>query len=842
MLPENRSGLVRHALGPVLAGLILIVKAQSETPFEAGAEYPLLVIAAGVSAFIGGFVPAIVVAAISIFYYFYGASSVGTVTSNEILQTSLLGAGLLAVVGLIGVARRWSEGRLADRLARDEAERSEKTLARRVGILGAISVALTESRTIDEAGRRVLEAICESLGWDLGEIWTVDSEEGVMRLVDIWHAPAAPTVGIEEFERSSRERVFSSGEGLVGRVWETGEPLWIPDVSKDDNSPRAPLALRAGLHGSFGFPIKAAGEAVGVLGFFSREIREPDEGLMQMLSSVGSQIGQYLERLRAEEKVRESEALKGAILESAPDCIVTLDRDGRILDFNSSAESTFGYSREDVIGKKLEGTILALPEGPGLDLAASVDEIEEGILGRRLELTSVRADGEEILVELVLREVEPGTASLYTAFLRDITREKRAGLGRSFLSDVGALLTSSLNHEIILRRVAERSVPFLGDCCFIDSIDESGALERAAGGYGERCLVEDLLPFETYLQKPYENHPVVRAIRSGQIQALKEVDASALEQIAYDAGHRDELKRLGLESVVVVPLVGRARQVGAITFLSVAGGRRYDSQDVALMEELASRVGAALDNALLYREKSRIARTLQQSLLPLKLPKIRGLDIAATYHAAGDGHDVGGDFYDVFPYGSHWAVVVGDVSGRGATAAALTGLVRYTVRSEAMQEKEPTKIVSILNEALIAQSREDQFCTLTFARLDLTPQGAHLAVVCAGHPEPIVMRSDGTLEEVPQTSALLGAYPVEVVEQLVDLEKGDSIILYTDGVIEARSDGETFGGERLQAIVAGCLGKTASKIAKEIEKAVLGFAGGPIGDDVAVMVIRIPTK
>lgn len=840
MFSLDKRGFLQYAFGPLLIAAVLTVKAQSSTPFSYGLEYPLLVAGAALSAFMGGFISGLASVAMTAFYYLYGGQTEGALPSGDLVRIGVSVAGQLAVVAGLSVSRRWARGRQADRAARVEAVRSEKATARRLAVLQATSQALTQSRTIDEASQKILEAICQSLHWELGALWTVDPIDNVLRCVTVWHVESEDPQELAEFAKVTREDTFEPGDGLPGRVWSSGAPAWIPDVVHDRYFPRAQVAAEADLHGALGFPISRRGEILGVVEFFSREIQQPDEGLLESMFAIGNQIGLYLDRLRAEEAVRQSEALKGATLEAAPDCIITLDNEGRILEFNPAAERTFGYPREDVMGKKIDGTILRSLRSAKNGFTSMVNDPETGIVGRPIEVTAVRSDGEEILVELALRAVEPGAQSLYTAFLRDITQERRAAEARTFLSDVGGLLTSSLNHAVILRRVAERSIPFLGDCCLIDSIEAGDILERVAAGLSDRLPAASLSCFELYLEKPYEQHPVIKAIRSGRTEVVTNFDESVLRGMARDTARLEELKALGLESLIVAPLMGRGRRVGAITFLSVAGGRRLDDDDVGLVEELAIRVGAAIDNALLYREKSRIARTLQQSLLPLKMPKIPGLDVAATYHAAGEGHDVGGDFYDVFQYGNHWAVVVGDVSGRGASAAALTGLVRYTVRSEAMQEKEPPRIISVLNEAIISQTRDEQFCTLTFARVDLTPQGAHLSVVCAGHPEPIVLRAGGGLERVPQTGALLGAYPVELVEQLVDLGKGDSVVFYTDGVIEARSStGESFGYERLQELIGSCNGAKAATIARKIEGAVLDFAGNSIQDDTAILVLRV---
>ena len=160
--------------------------------------------------------------------------------------------------------------------------------------------ALAESTTLAEAAPRVLQAICEDLGWDHGALWKVDKTGGVLQCVETWHLP---TANLAEFDAVSRAIIFSKGVGLPGRVWASGQPAWIPDVLSDPNFPRAPIAGHEGLHGAFGFPISARGTVVGVMEFFSHAIREPDENLLGMLRTVGEHIGQFMERKHAEEEL-----------------------------------------------------------------------------------------------------------------------------------------------------------------------------------------------------------------------------------------------------------------------------------------------------------------------------------------------------------------------------------------------------------------------------------------------------------------------------------------------------------------------------------------------------------
>jgi two-component system sensor histidine kinase/response regulator len=201
--------------------------------------------------------------------------------------------------------------------------------------------ALVESATLAEAMPRILRAICEAFDWDHGASWTVDIEAGVLRFGELWHPPG---VEFPEFERASRGATFLPGVGLPGRVWETGQPTWIPDVVVDPNFPRAPIAIREGQHAALGFPILHEGAVHGVLEFFSREIREPDDDLLAMLGTVGSQIGLFLERRRAEEELDRFFRLSSDLL-----CIATVE--GQFKRINPAWHAVLGWDDEELLSR-----------------------------------------------------------------------------------------------------------------------------------------------------------------------------------------------------------------------------------------------------------------------------------------------------------------------------------------------------------------------------------------------------------------------------------------------------------------------------------------------------------
>ena len=268
---------------------------------------------------------------------------------------------------------------------------------------------------------------------------------------------------------------------------------------------------------------------------------------------------------------------------------------------------------------------------------------------------------------------------------------------------------------------------------------------------------------------------------------------------------------------------------------------RFDHRRERLARGLAQHLAGALDRAREHHERGRVARVLQETLLPPLLPAVPGLDLSARYRATGVGNLVGGDFYDVFEADAGvWAVVLGDVSGFGPEAAAITGQARYTVRAVARDEPTPSGVLRRLNEAIGGRS-DDRFCTAVYLRMQPTPTGADLVLSRGGHPPPLVLRDGGHVDALTGAAGMpLGMFEdAEVSDLSCTLAVGDAIVLYTDGVIEARdADGEQFGQERLEALLRSCAGRTADGIARRIELAAMDFQGETASDDVAIVVAR----
>jgi PAS domain S-box-containing protein len=540
-----------------------------------------------------------------------------------------------------------------------------------------------------------------------------------------------------------------------------------------------------------------------------------------------------------------------AILRGVADAVTAQAPNGRLLFANDAAVSMLGYrSSEELLA------------APLAEIMSRYDLYDEGgrpfppemLPGRRALLGEqgcesvirfrVRETGEERWSAVKATPIFDGDSRVAMAInvIEDITAHKRAELASRFLSESSAVLAASLNPDELLKRTAELLVPELADWCAVDVRGPDGGIERVALTHADPALVEEAEHLaRRYPQDPDAPAGVPNVLRTGEPELYPEIGEELLREGAVDEEHYRLLKAFGMRSAMVVPMIARGRTIGTLSFVSGPSGRRFDEQDVELARELGRRCATSIDNARLYTERAYIARTLQQSLLPAELPYIPGIEAAARFRPTGEGNDVGGDFYDLFETGGRgWTAVMGDVCGKGPDAAAVTALARYTLRAAAMRERLPSRSLRILNEALLRQRDDRRFCTVAYAYLELRGDGARLGVASGGHPLPLLLRPDRSVEPVGVPGTLLGVVPDPRLEdRTLTLSAGDALVFYTDGVIEDRGTGTALDEHRLAEIVSACAGQRAEEIAARVEDAAVRSQGGQPRDDIAVLVLRV---
>src|SRR5918994_1152491 len=563
------------------------------------------------------------------------------------------------------------------------------------------------------------------------------------------------------------------------------------------------------------------------------------------------------ERKRAEEALKESEWLYRTVIEQATENIFLVDAETRrIMEGNTAFQETLGYTEEELRSITLYDIVSADRKSIDSNIQRILEQKHQSVGERKFR----RKDGSLVDVEVSVSTILRNGRETLCDVAHDITERKRREEAQRFLVEVGATLSSSLDYRATLTSVARLAVPRLADWCAIDIVEEDDSLERLAVEHEDPQKVQLAHELnERYPPNPEAPQGVMRVVRSGQPEFYPVITDEMIVAAARDAEHLRLIREIGFISLIFVPLVTRGRTLGVITLVSAESGRRYSEADLELAEELAHHAALAVDNARLYRGRIQVARTLQEGLLPFQLPEVPGVEVGLRYLSAGE-EDVGGDFYDLFDtkmtdqngssesLSPSWGIVVGDVSGKGAEAAAMLAFARYTIRTLATRESCPSTVLSNLNEAMLHQRRErddHKFCTVTYVRLETDEgnieHGARITVSRGGHPPPFLLKTQGNPYKVGEPGQAIGVFDdVNLTDQETSLAPGDALILYTDGVVEARSpDGLFFGEERLKAILHSSVSLDASTIAGRIEDAVLNFQEQALRDDVAVMVLRV---
>jgi serine phosphatase RsbU (regulator of sigma subunit)/PAS domain-containing protein len=588
--------------------------------------------------------------------------------------------------------------------------------------------------------------------------------------------------------------------------------------------------LSAGYGTSLAVPLIARGRTIGVLSFLRFGAGEPyDESDAEVAGEVAGRAALALDNARLFAELRRAERQFEAVLGNLAAAVTVQQPDGNLVYVNQAAAEILGCASPD--------EVLATPMHQILDRFVALDERGApfdfaALPGRRalagdddpqpvLLQTVTKASGAErwMLTKATPVRDEHGGVALAVNIIEDVTDARRAERQQRFLSAASKLVSSSLDIELTLDKVAWAAVPEIADWCAVDMPDGRGGLRRAAvaAGEGGRDAVDGAIE-ALRLDPDDPAHP----LRCGR--SLLTADAVP-----------------GMRSVMVVPMTAGDRVTGVITLGTSHSARRLGDEELALAEELGRRAGIAVENARLHEARSHIATTLQRSLLPPRLPTVPGLTVAARFRAAGETSEVGGDFYDLFPSGDAWMVVVGDVTGKGPAAAAITSLARYTMRTAAMYERSPAQVLARLNDALAVDPERRQLCTAVCARIEPAGDGTVVATVArGGHPPPFLVSAGGGARDVGTPGPLLGAFEdAGWEEQVVVASLGDALVFYTDGVTDTRGEGgELFGQDRLAALLDSATALEADALASRIDGAVQAFERGQQRDDVAMLVVR----
>ncbi|MFI6288530.1 SpoIIE family protein phosphatase [Streptomyces sp. NPDC051018] len=437
-----------------------------------------------------------------------------------------------------------------------------------------------------------------------------------------------------------------------------------------------------------------------------------------------------------------------------------------------------------------------------------------------------------------------------SARLGELERLRRGSL--SFLVEASDLLAGTLDRDQTLALMAQMTVPTLATWCAVYTI-----ADQASDPYLSFVLHEDedrIDGLKALLSKVAPPDPVPTpgarvwtapaeaAQKAALLTSKRELGLGSSTPVSSGIGTTLATAAAVGGETVVLPLVARNRVIGMLT-LGKPSDDHFRQEILELAEDLSRRAALALDNARLYSERMAISQSLQRSLLPPESPQIPGVEVEVIYRAAGEGNEVGGDFYDVFPIrDGAYGFAIGDVCGTGPEAAAVTGLARHALRLLAREGFGGPAVLERLNAAILDEGARSRFLTLLYGELWPQDDGsAQLKVVCAGHPLPLRLRPDGTVEAAAEPQPLLGVMDdLELYEQIVTLAPGDVLLCVTDGVTERREGTRMLGDEGLTEVLTGCTGLTAGAVASRVLRAVERFAAEPASDDMAILAMRIP--
>jgi PAS domain S-box-containing protein len=718
-------------------------------------------------------------------------------------------------------------------------------------VLAGTSDLLTAAGDLRPTLQRVTELAVPAIAdWAALDVLTEDRR--IERVAAV-HSDARQLELSQEFQRRYPHDV-DDPDG-VAEVLRTGTGLYLPEVTPEmleaaiDDPERVAFLRRLRMSSVVIAPLTARGRTLGALsliGESGRVLTQEDQRLAEELARRCA-LAIDNARLLEESQLLTSryESLLVAVSDVGEGMMVL--EGNRLVYANDAFMEMSGYALEELLALD-DVYALTEPDQRAEARRRAAARVDEGLVETNYVLTLRRKDGGTLDVEIAGAPLEVEGRTQLVLVARDITARRAAEDARegearrfAFLADVGASFEQTRSVQRTIEAAAQLSVAEHADTCVITMLEE-GRLLRVASAAADperRAVLQQLQ--HRYPEGFPSGHPLIVAMREGQ-SVLQSIDPETIRGSAVDEENRALLERLDLRYTAAVPLRARDRLLGMMLVGfgedRLAAARHLDPLE--LFEVFGRRVAMAIDNARLYEERSAVARTLQRSLLPPELPAVPHTEIAARYVAAGEGNEVGGDFYDCFATGDgDWAVVIGDVCGKGAEAAAVTALARYTIRASVLHSRKPVEVLGELNEALLRQNLEYRFCTALYASVTPRPNGVTVELATGGHPLPLVIRNDGSVETMGTPGTLLGIVrDPELSCTELDLSPGEALVLFTDGVIEASPTDDRFGPDQLAAYLEGCVGRDASHVAQAIERQVLAVQEGLPRDDVAVMVVR----
>lgn len=567
-------------------------------------------------------------------------------------------------------------------------------------------------------------------------------------------------------------------------------------------------------------------------------------GSLARSAALAARTDQLIDRLSfTQQELRGSRDQISAIVHGIADGVTAQNIAGEMIFANEKAAEMFGFeSAEELVGTHF-GDVhprmdLRTEAGDPFDpmklpsKRAFAGEEEPSALVRY----TIKATGRELwtLVKSTAVRDESGLPTLAITVIEDVTEHRQEEIAQTFLSAASKELSESLDLESATLTIAQAPVPRIGDWCVVDLVDSAGEIETVAVAHVDDTLAADLR--ETlWLKSDSARRAVVDEVlktgkletRTGDSPHWDSQDGAAASKALAD-----------VKATVVAPISVRGKPLGVLTLARTRVGSEFSDFDLETILEFGRRAGITIDNSRMHTERLRTLASLQQSLIPSELPTIDGVSLSAAFRPSEAEAEVGGDFYDAFklPDGN-LAMVVGDVCGKGPTAASVTALARYTIRTAAMSESDPAAIIATLNKALLEQIGDDRFCTIAFTKLiDIGTAEQRVEVISSGHPSPLLLTADGP-RAIGSVGTLLGVVESpEIDVKSVALPSDSALVLYTDGLSAGQSSDDAAYALQL---LRDFRPNGDIDIAKAVDEAARSVQSSPNRDDVAIMVALV---
>jgi PAS domain S-box-containing protein len=667
-----------------------------------------------------------------------------------------------------------------------------------------LAARLIEGDSLDQVAPQFLEIVADLLDWKAGALWEVVGEGEPLRLV---HGQAT-----EELDTNLAAEARRSGEIAL-----------------------APAAL------AIPIPTGAPESVLAVAELNAPSFDPQSKELMGLLGGFADQLGSFIARRRAEARSAEAERFRNHLAEvvrGTQDAVLSKDLEGIVTSWNPAAIRLYGYSAEEAIGRHIS---FLVPSDHKDEEKRILERVKRGESLETYETERIRADGTRIAVSLTVSPIRSPMWGLVGASVvaRDITAEVRRRRAQEFLVAASRLLDSSLDPVETARTIVSTAVPELADLCLIDFRRADGWLGDTvvAGANPEMAARLEQIRREKPLD-PGGEHPVAQVLRLNQPMIWRDLKApEVVDKVSQGSEHLQLMKDAGYNSAAVVPLVARGRTLGALSFLHAQQDMRYDAGDLEFLAELGERAALALDNARLYRERDRVAKNLQRGLRPPRPMEVPGLEISVVFEAAGEGIEVGGDLYDVLPSEDGCWLLVGDVAGKGSTAAGVSVAVRHSVRGLVREIAEPDEVLQRVNELLIGGDSLNDFATAMLVRLRREDQGWRLALAAAGHPPAVVAGADGPA--LLGGGSMLGAWPDPNVKRHERTLAGDeTLAICTDGWLEAGPVASHQGPEAFADMTQALCGLALKEVTERLRADAVGRSSGSLRDDLVVLAVR----